>query len=59
MVWKIPRQRFHFAFTRKGSKEGTKRNNAHFVVAIAYGKIVIAQEQYHRRINAEKFSSFF
>ena len=28
------------------------------MAAIAYGKGVIAAEQYHGRINAEKFSSF-
>ena len=59
MVQGIPRQRFHFAFTRKGSQEGTKRYVAHFVVVIGHGKFVITREQYHRRINAEKFSSFF
>ena len=58
MVWRKPGQGFDFSFTGKGSHEGTGGTVAHFMAAIAYGKGVIAAEQYHGRINAEKFSSF-
>ena len=58
MAWRKPGQGFDFGFTGKGSHEGTGGTVAHFMAAIAYGKGVIAAEQYHGRINAEKFSSF-
>ena len=58
MAWRKPGQGFDFCFTRKGSHEGTGGTVAHIMAAIAYGKGVIAAEQYHDRINTEKFSSF-
>ena len=58
MAWRKPGQGFDFGFTEKGSHEGTGGNIAHFMAAIAYGKGVIAAEQYHGRINAEKCSLF-
>ena len=58
MAWRKPGQGLDLGFTAKGSHEGTGGSVAHFIVAIAYGKGVIAAEQYHGRINAEKFSSF-
>ena len=58
MAWRKPGQGFDFSFTGKGSHEGTGGTVAHFMAATAYGKGVIAAEQYHGRINAEKFSSF-
>ena len=58
MAWRKPGQGFDFGFTGKGSHEGTGGAVAHFVAAIAYEKGVIAAEQYHGRINAEKCSSF-
>ena len=58
MAWRKPGQGFDFGFTGKGSHKGTGGTAAHFMAAIAYGKGVIAAEQYHGRINAEKFSSF-
>ena len=58
MAWRKPAQGFDFGFTGKGIHEGTGKNVAHFIAAIAYGKGLIAAEQYHGRTNAEKFSSF-
>ena len=58
MAWRKPAQGFDFGFTGKGSHKGTEGTVAHFIAAIAYGKGVIAAEQYHGRVNAEKFSSF-
>ena len=58
MAWKKPEQRCDFGFNEKGSHEGTGGTVARFVAGIAYGKGVIAAEQYHGRINAEKLSSF-
>ena len=58
MAWRKSGQGFDFGFTGKGSYEGTGWNVAHFMAAIAYGKGVIAGEQYNVRINAETFSSF-
>ena len=58
MAWRKPGQGFDFGFTGKGSHEGTGGNVAHFMSAIAYGKGVIAAEEYHRRINSKTFSSF-
>ena len=58
MAWKNPGQRFDFGFNGKGNHEGTEGTVAHFIAAIAFGKGVIAAEEYHGRINAERFSSF-
>ena len=58
MAWGKPGRGFDFGFTGKGSHAGTGETVAHFMAAIAYGKGVIAAEQYHGRMNAEKFSSF-
>ena len=58
MVWRKPGQGLDFGFTAKGSHEGTGESVAHIVVAIAYGKGVIAAEQYFGRINADTYSSF-
>ena len=58
-VWRIPGQGLDFYFTGKRSHQGTGRKVPHFMAAIAYGKGVIAAEQYFRRINADTFSSFF
>ena len=58
MAWRKPGQGFDLGFTGKRSHEGTGGTVAHFMAAIAYGKGVIAAEQCHGRINAEKFSSF-
>ena len=58
MVWRKPGQGLDFGFTAKGSHEGTGGSVAHFMAAIAYGKGVIAAEQYFGRINADTFSSF-
>ena len=58
MTWRKPGKGFDFGFTGKGSHETTGGTVADFMAAIAYGKGVIAAEQYHGRINVEKFSSF-
>ena len=58
MMWRKPGQGLDFGFTAKGSHEGTGGSVAHFMAAIAYGKGVIAAEQYFGRINADTFSSF-
>ena len=58
MAWRKPGQGFDFGSTGKGSHESTGGNVSNFMAATAYGKGVIAAEQYHGRINAEKFSSF-
>ena len=58
-VWRIPGQGLDFYFTGKRSHQGTGRKVPHFMAAIAYGKGVIAAEQYFGRINADTFSSFF
>ena len=58
MTWRKPGQGFDFGFTGKESHEGTGGTVAHFMAEIAYGKGVIAAEQYHGRINVEKFPSF-
>ena len=52
-----PGRGLDFDFTGKGSRESTEGNVAHFMAVVAYGKGVIAAEQYHGRIDAEKFSS--
>ena len=41
-----------------GSHKGTRGSVAHFMAAIAYGKGVIAAEQYFGRISADTLSSF-
>ena len=46
-----------FAFIAKESHERTG-SVGHFMAAIVYRKGVIAAEQYHDRITAEKFPSF-
>ena len=51
-----PGQGFDFGFFGKGSHKGTGGTVAYFMTAIAYGKGVTAAEQYHGRINTEKFS---
>ena len=53
-AWK----RIRFYFTGKRSHQGTGRKVPHFMAAIAYGKGVIAAEQYFGRINADTFSPF-
>ena len=58
MAWKRPGQGFHFGFTRKGSQKDTGGTVAQFMTVIAYGKGESGAEQYHGRINAERFSSF-
>ena len=58
MAWRKPAQGLDFGFTGKESHEGTGGNIAHFMAATAYGKGVIAAEQYHVKANIEKFSSF-
>ena len=50
MVWRKPGQGLDLGFTAKGSHEGTGGIVAHFMAAIAYGKEVIAAEQYFGRI---------
>ena len=57
-MWRKPGQGLDFGFTAKGSHEGTGGSAAHFVASIAYGKGVIAAEQYFWRTNADIFSSF-
>ena len=54
----IPEQGLDFSFTAKGNHEGTRGSAARFMAAIAYGKGVIAAEQYFGRNNADTFSSF-
>ena len=58
MVWRKPGQGLDFGFTAKGGHEGTGESVTHIVAAIAYGKGVIAAEQYFGRINADTYSSF-
>ena len=58
MVWRKPGQRLDFGCTGKGSHERTGGGMAHVMVAIGYGKGVIAAEQYFGRIDADIFSSF-
>ena len=58
MVWRKPGEELDFGFTANGSHEGTGGSVAHFMAAIAYGKGVIAAEQFFGRINADTFSSF-
>ena len=58
MVWRKPGQGLDFGFTAKGSQEGTGGSVAHIMAGIAYGKGVIAAEQYFGRINADTFTSF-
>ena len=58
MVWRKPGQRLDFVCTGKGSHERTGGGVAHVMVAIGYGKGVIAAEQYFGRIDADIFSSF-
>ena len=58
MAWRKPGPGLDFGFTAKGSHEGTGRSVTHFMAAVAYGKGVIAAEQYFGRINADTFSSF-
>ena len=58
IAWRRPDQGLDFGYTANWSHEETGRSVAHFMAAIAYGKGLIGAEQYHGRINAEKFSSF-
>ena len=52
-----PGEGFDFSFTGKGSHEGTGWNVALYMVVIAYGRNVVAAEQYHGRVNPKTFSS--
>ena len=59
MMWSKPGQVLDFGFTAKGIHEGTGWSVTHFMMsAIAYGKDVIAAEQYFGRINVDSFSPF-
>ena len=46
-----PGQGFDFSFTGKGRNEGTGGAGAHSMTEIAYGKGVIAAEQYYLFVN--------
>ena len=46
MAWRRPDQGLNFRFTAKRSHEGTGGNVAHFMNAIACGKVVVTAEQY-------------
>ena len=58
MAWKRPGEGFDFGFTKKGSQKDTGGTVAQFMTVIAYWKGESGAEQYHGRINAERFSSF-
>lgn len=58
MAWRKPGQAFDFSYNGKWSHKGTGGNVSYFMEVIAYEKCKIAAEQYHSRINAEKYSSF-
>ena len=58
MAWRKPGQAFDFSYNGKWSHKGTGGNVSYFMEAIAYERCKIAVEQYHSRINAEKYSSF-
>ena len=58
MAWRRLDQGLNFRFTAKGSHEGTGGNVAHFMTAIACGKVVVTAGQYCDRIDAKKFSYF-
>ena len=59
MVWRKPGQGLGFGFTAKGSHKGTGGSVAHFMAAIAYGKGVIAAEQYFRELMQIHFRLLF
>ena len=56
MTWRKPCQGFDVGFN--GSQQATGGNVADFMVAIEYGKGVIAAEKYHGKIIVKKFFSF-
>lgn len=56
MVWRRPNERLNFGLTAKAAHCGNGGTQAHFMVAIAYGKGVVMCVQYHGRINGEKFA---
>ena len=53
--WRMKSEGFTVNFTAKGKKEINQQ--AHFMVAIAYGKGAIMCTQYQGRINGPKFSN--
>ena len=57
IVWRKSGPGLDFNFIVKESHQGTVRS-VHFMAAIAYGKGVIAAEQYYGRINGDTFFSF-
>ena len=62
IVWRKRRQRLNFDFDQNGSHQRPRGSVAQFMAAIAYGKGVIAAEQYFGRINTfvhENFASMF
>ena len=57
MARRRPDKGLDLGFTTEGSYEEAGGTVAHIKAAMAYRKGVIAAEQYHGRINAEKFST--
>ena len=55
-TWRMKNEGLSINCTGKGKKEGTGGSVAKFMVAIAFGKGVIAVHQYTGHINGEKFS---
>jgi hypothetical protein len=58
MAWRKGGEGLSSNCTSKGKKAGVEGKTAHFLVSIAYGKGVIACDQYFERLTGERFSEY-
>ncbi len=58
MAWRKREEGLLLNCTSKGKKAGVEGKTAHFLVSIAYGKGVIACDQYFERLTGERFSEY-
>ncbi len=58
MAWRKRGEGLSLNCTSKGKKAGVEGKTAHFLVSIAYGKGVIACNQYFERLTGERFSEY-
>ena len=58
MAWRKRGEGLALNCTSKGKKAGVEGKTAHFFVSIAYGKGVIACDQFFERLTGEKFADY-
>ena len=58
MAWRKRGEGLALNCTSKGKKAGVEGKTAHFFVSIAYGKRVIACDQFFERLTGEKFADY-